>query len=228
MLWDTSSQVSLISKKWLDKYLCNSKLEDLSSVLGCPLPLDLESVNGTRIPYVGYALLDFSIGSAKLKVPFLVTKDDLSLPIIGYNVIQSVVKDENSIDVNVANLCKGFVDLSTQNAESLVGCLQITESLPISRVCTFKQGTVIRAGSNISIPVKVKDVVVSKRTPVLFQPDPLDILGDGVQVHESLLTLKRGSKRIFVTVSNSNCSDVKLDGKMCLGELHFSFLYCSS
>ena len=75
MLWDTSSQVSLISKKWLDKYLCNSKLEDLSSVLGCPLPLDLESVNGTRIPYVGYALLDFSIGSAKLKVPFLVLQN---------------------------------------------------------------------------------------------------------------------------------------------------------
>ena len=61
------------SKKWLDKYLCNSNLEDLSSVLGCPLPLDLESVNGPRIPYVGYTFLDFSIGSAKLKVPFLVT-----------------------------------------------------------------------------------------------------------------------------------------------------------
>ena len=90
----------------------------------------------------------------------------------------------------------------------------------MAKVTTYKQGAVIRAKSSISIPCKV-DCKVVRRTPALFEPSFDTSLDEDLQVHESLVTLKAGpNPRIFVTVTNTSSTDIKLHGKTWLGDLH--------
>ena len=219
-LWDTGAQVSLISTKWLTENKINYEIQDLSSVLGCGL--DVEGVTGSRIPYKGVTVLEFGMGNTKLNVPFLVTKEKLIQPIVGYNVISTIAESGASStgDDGVNDIQQGFTQLSREKAEALVNCLDADMSQPVSRVKTFKYGATIRAGANMSIPCKVKDIVVSKRTPVLFQPLLVDYLGDDLQIHESLLTIKKGARRILVTVTNTSTRDIELEGNVCIRELH--------
>ena len=59
--------------------------------------MKLVGANGGAIPFEGWIEVEFQLGpdtqsSLPLMVPFLVAKDDLEHPIIGYNVIEEVIK----------------------------------------------------------------------------------------------------------------------------------------
>ena len=58
--------------------------------------LDLKAANGTALPYSGWTEIDFSLIGTNhdygLKVPFLVCKEMLELPILGYNVIEEIAR----------------------------------------------------------------------------------------------------------------------------------------
>lgn len=62
--------------------------------------LDLEAANGTDLPYNGWIEVDFKLMGTNhdygIKVPVLVSRDSLDLPIIGYNVIEEIT--QNSTD----------------------------------------------------------------------------------------------------------------------------------
>ena len=62
--------------------------------------IDLRAANGTSIPYEGWVELTFRIvdqyPDCALIVPFLVTNSDLASPLIGYNVIEKLVKMKTS------------------------------------------------------------------------------------------------------------------------------------
>lgn len=86
--------VSLLSKQWLDRQVKDYHLGSISELLG--EELTVETANGTKIPYLGYVLLDFQIkNSSVLQVPFLVTNENIVQPIVGYNVIAAVLNQEN-------------------------------------------------------------------------------------------------------------------------------------
>ena len=94
-LWDTGSQICLISMKWLVDNGLDVKVEDLSTLIG--RDLHVEGVGGFTVPYEGYVILDFSVDNAIIQVPFLVTKERLECPIIGYNVISIMANDSNAL-----------------------------------------------------------------------------------------------------------------------------------
>ena len=50
--------------------------------------LDFKAANGTDLPYEGW-VDDFD---HTVKVPFLIAKDSLDMPIVGYNVIEEITK----------------------------------------------------------------------------------------------------------------------------------------
>ena len=59
-----------------------------------------ETNNGTALPYSGWSEIDFFlIGTNRdygLKVPFLVCKDVLDQPVIGYNVIEEITRKSSA------------------------------------------------------------------------------------------------------------------------------------
>ena len=72
----------------------------------------------------------------------------------------------------------------------------------------------INAGALISIPCRISEVLLDRMSPVLFEPEISDALPAGLEVHPSLLSLKKGlNRRILITVSNQSSQDIQLDGR---------------
>jgi hypothetical protein len=69
--------------------------------------ITIKGVIGSTVPYKGYVILKCIILGNQIDIPFLVTKDNLSEPIIGYNVISTVMS--NDATVAVTNIEETFV-----------------------------------------------------------------------------------------------------------------------
>ena len=54
----------------------------------------IKAANGTSIPYKGWTELEFTLASNQksIIVPFLVTKEIIDLPLVGFNVIEEFIK----------------------------------------------------------------------------------------------------------------------------------------
>ena len=101
-LWDTGAQVSIASKSWLGEYLPSLKTRKIEALLGEEAGLNLIGANGGPIPFDGWVEVQFQLtsgaqSSTPLTVPLLAARDDLEYPIIGYNVIEEVVKSPDQM-----------------------------------------------------------------------------------------------------------------------------------
>ena len=92
-LWDTGAMVSMISKRWLAHYFPDEEILAISEFLEGD-DLHLYTANNKILSVEGVVVLKFGIGSAAVTVPFVVANDELSQPIIGYNVIKRLVETE--------------------------------------------------------------------------------------------------------------------------------------
>ena len=101
MLWDTGAQVSIISVELFQKHLGQMAIKQLSELLDTDL--NLTAVNGTKVPYIGWVEVRVKLtppssnsGQEELLVPFLVTSEKLDCPILGYNVIEELVSQDQN------------------------------------------------------------------------------------------------------------------------------------
>ena len=94
-LLDTGAMVTMGGKRWLRQHGFRGKIRDISELLGEQCDLELSGVNGNEIPYEGYVMLEVEVGDNIVEVPFLVTKENIQSPIIGYNAIRKLVCDES-------------------------------------------------------------------------------------------------------------------------------------
>ena len=219
-LWDTGAQVSLISKAWLEANTKDVHVRDLSSILDTIL--EIEGVSGAKIPYEGYVEIDVKIGNLVLHAPFLVTKDPIIQPIIGFNIIEMMAKMLSPIDKDgLDQFREAFDDVSGGAIEALVAFLNTERQERLGKVVTYKYGALIPANSSLSIPCRVDGCIIDRRMPVVFEPTVDYSIDEGLQFQESFLNVKKGpSPRVFITVSNTTSRGIKLSGKTCLGELH--------
>ena len=61
---------------------------------------------------------------------------------------------------------------------------------------------------------------MEQRTTVVFEPSVDLALDEGLDIREAIITLKKGSTRVFLTISNTSNRDIKILGKIYLGDLH--------
>ena len=90
-LWDTGAMVSMVDGYWLEKVDPECEIQSVQSFLEGD-NLHLCAANNTNVDVEGVAMLTFGLGHVEVPVPFLVTKDRLEHPIIGYNLIKHVAK----------------------------------------------------------------------------------------------------------------------------------------
>ena len=224
-LLDTGAQVSLTFKRWLIQRGIRKEIRDIKELLDEKANLTLSGVNGSDIPYEGYVNLDVEVGGKMVEVPFLVTKQDIQSPIIGYNAIKKLVCDEaeekDSIEVVKELFRKSDKVLDDQSVSTLVATLQSSSTDMLSAVKIRKQGEVLKAGSVTTISCKIDSLLLEERTPAVFEPEIEELLPEGIQAHTTLVHLKKGiSSKIMVTVVNTNTRDVFLDGRLQIGEIH--------
>lgn len=88
---------------------------------------------------------------------------------MGYNVIEAVVRAELGPSDKEKVFKRGFPTLNNDKIHALVNFLQAEDAKSFVRVTTYKQGALIRAHSSISIPCRIEDCHVDRRTPVIFE-----------------------------------------------------------
>ena len=102
-LWDTGSQVSIVSRTWLEKHL-SQDMYVIRPVGEMASPrLRVVGMGQQEVPYEGYAILTFSMNNMdELKVPFLVGTM-WETPVIGTNIIEHVWEKPWKKEINKVN-----------------------------------------------------------------------------------------------------------------------------
>ena len=141
MLWDTGAQVSIISIQWLQQHLKYISIRQLSELLDAKV--NLTAVNGSVIPYIGWVEVRVKLippsshsNQGELIVPFLVTSETLDCPILGYNVIEELVnQDQNSKPI----IYKSFPQTESTKLDALVNFIQNSISGAICKLSTGRK-----------------------------------------------------------------------------------------
>ena len=132
-LWDTGAQVSMVDRKWLDKNISSYEICDMSEIVG--RDIEVKGAAGADIPYLGCVILRCTIADITTDVPFLVSKNAVKEPIIGYNVIAHLSKEV----VTAHKLLKNFPTIEEKSMKAVVNLLQEAEPTRLSSVKLHKK-----------------------------------------------------------------------------------------
>ena len=225
VLWDTGSQVSIVSEKWWKKTLPEEILHSLDELM--QPDLKLTAANGTRIPFKGWLKVQFELlsedGSTtpSILVPVLVTPDDLPRPIIGYNVIKEVATQTPQTDSLINAVSASFPFCPPNRASTLAEMIATYDPEDFCHITTGRTAVEIPAGQIANIKVRARTGPVKPKMVVMFEPDVLNQqLPEGLEISESVVELSGGtSSCIHIPVTNITHQDVILPKKTPLGNL---------
>ena len=96
VLLDTGAQVSVINDKYLRENFPHVDEYHVNELLDEPDSLRVQWGNQTGIPFSKYTVINLCIGEGEdkyhLDVPFLITTDQISNPILGFNAIKHIAQ----------------------------------------------------------------------------------------------------------------------------------------
>ena len=215
-MWDTGAMVSLLSESWMKHNLPGVEIKSLNELFDEYPGLDLSAVNHSRIPFVGWSEVTMVLaGGGLLKVPFVVTKIDLEQPLVGYNVVEEIIKefpDERLIESLFPSLNKKGA------ATQLINAVQ-TKASDIS-VSLTKKDITMAAGETITLKCKADAGRVDKPTPMLFEPDEQQLWPSGITINEALITIPAGiTSRVKIPIQNETQHSIMIPGKLFIGSL---------
>ena len=145
----------------------------------------LAAANGTPIPFKGWAELKFCLTgetalSQGMTVPVLVSTNEIERPIIGYNVIEMLVKTEDFYP----SINSAFPGLQPAQVAALVGFINTNDPDNFCEVKLGKEDVVIPAGENRVVTGRAHPGPVTEDMTVLFEPDVQRCWPEGLQIDE--------------------------------------------
>ena len=217
-LWDTGSMVSMVSRDWLDKQLPNAEVCKLEQFMGNE-KLDLRAANNSNISLDGIVLIDVRLNknSEPVKVPFIVTNEQLSHPILGYNLIEHIIITNNESSVEF------IPNLPSKSVQAVVTLIQERARAPdmLGEAKVYKN-TVIPANSRINVKCKASKItgVTSKDKSVLVTPI-INLYEDRLVVSESYSKVLKGKTPFVSTiVVNPTNQEIILRKGEVIGTVH--------
>ena len=223
MLWDTSAQVSMIPSELLSQQFGKIPIRQMEELIDT-VDLNLEAVNGTRIPYIGWLEINVKLVHPQvdqkhdeITFPFLVTNENLDYSILGYNVIEELVKhDDDSIEA----VYSSFPGKGRDKLNALVNFIQNSTSESICGIQSGKKDVIIPKNKTVYVTCCVNTGPVEQTTPVLFEPDELNQWPQGLEINETLTNIQKETvSKVKISVSNSTNSDIILKSHTTLGRL---------
>ena len=179
VLWDTGAQVSIVSEGFLQSQLSSVQIQDVERLLGSNGSISLQAANGTDIPYCGWAEIGVRLSNeneAEIIVPFLVTKENIEQPIIGFNIIDLMVKNtdgEVDGDKLLGRMMKSFHQSRDNDIQALISIIRATNSDELCLVKSTKKAHIVPAGQTVRLPCRANNGPIYRKTPVIFEPDEL-------------------------------------------------------
>ena len=222
-LYDTGAQVSLISNAWLKKSGIEAEVRDVKELLE---DFEVQSASNTKIPFEGYVMLKLRLdgwGSQVIQAPFLVTDQQLDNPIIGTNVIQQMVLLTDKFEKNVADAIfeHSFQSLEAKKLKLLVNLIRKVQQKSKSTVVTCNKKKII-IPKNCQRKIKCKSELVGsleRATPVYFEPSVNPAWADGLEVPETVTSIKKTKSTMYIYVNNPTNRDIQIQPKTTLGEV---------
>ena len=223
-LYDTGAQVSLMSESWLRDHLPTKRLQDVKELLD-DQEVVLFTATDAKIPFKGYVDVQLQLlswdPSVYFRVPFLVTSEKVTEPIIGYNVIAEIVQNPLSYGMEMEQLTTVLKNSlpTVKRIDTLINTLQNKVKANLSLVKSGRKAIRIPAGRNITVKCHVKTGAIGGRRPVIFESADYNI-PDGLEISDVLLSIPSGSScHVPIPVSNTSSELIVLPGKTKLGNL---------
>ncbi|CAB4023692.1 Hypothetical predicted protein [Paramuricea clavata] len=156
-------------------------------------------------------------------VPFLVTNDSLEYPILGYNVIEELIKPMNTSDIQSAHIATVQASFQGFDEKALLELVRLIQSARANELCTIKSPKndfVIPAKKTFKVNCRANTGPVEETTLVLFEPDELTTWPNGLSVHQTVTTVKQGStSQVKIDVTNTTNHDIVVRKYTVLGSL---------
>ncbi|CAH3139736.1 unnamed protein product, partial [Porites lobata] len=155
-LWDTGAQVSIVSADFLKSQLPAVQIRDIEQLLGTDGSINLQAANGTDIPYCGWAEISVRLANEKeteVRVPFLITRENIDQPIIGFNVIELMVRntEEENDDVLLNGMSKSFKLSKSGDTQVLISLIRTSNSDELCQVKSSKKPQIVPAGQTVHL-----------------------------------------------------------------------------
>ncbi len=229
-LWDTGAQASIASKHWLEEYLPSLKLRNIEELLGEETGLNLIGANGGSIPFEGWVEVQFQLASSTqssnpLTVPLLVARDELEFPIVGYNVIEEVIKDRDQVGGESADSLGEIMSsaFSEEKQESVTALVELVQTANVESLCALRSGknnVTVPRGQTVSVACRVDCGPLDEKAPVLFEPAQEPTWLADLELPEQLLSLPRGlPRKVNIEVHYPTRHDIILGRRTPLGSL---------
>ena len=211
-LWDTGAMISLVNKTFLREKFPNVEIHSISEFTG--QGLTLTAANKSEIDVEGVAILEFGVeeGDGLFQVPFLVTSQEISGPIIGYNTIEHLVKNYHD-KMNLPESLYNLVDClsSSKKAEAMVNLIEKGAGIEeLKSEAKLERNHVVHPGCYEKVRCRIKDLKFCNggNKLVMFAPFEEMCLEGDLVIFESAEILK--SRRKFVDVMVYNPTKQKL------------------
>ena len=232
-LWDTGSQVSVISSTVVNKYFPGVPVRRISEIFDAAYSnLNLVTANGTALPYNGWIELNFSLVFPEkhevkdsIQVPFLVTPENIDTPIVGFNVIEELcrnatVDSECSPDF-VKAMCNSLQNISENKSAALVDLIyQCTIEESKFSVKSSKHATIIPKNKTVNVTCRADIGHRDRNLPMMFAPHPESLVPCGLEITETILVAKKGSSPVLkLQVANKTDHNILLPARTALGSL---------
>ena len=221
-LWDTGAMISLMNKGFLEENFPDVEVHSISEFAG--QGISLTAANKSEIGVDGVAVLEFGIddGCGLFEVPFLVTSQELSSPIIGYNTIEHLVKNfRDKMDLP-KSLCTLVDCLSTEKADAMVNIIEEgAEIVELNSEAKLEKDQVIHPGCCEKVRCRIKDLKFCSggEKLVMFAPyEELCVEGELV-IFESVEVLKARRKFVDIMVYNPTKQKMFLKKGKAMGEV---------
>lgn len=227
-LLDSGAQVSIIDCKWKNKYIPDQALRPLSAIVDGG-DFNVSAVNGEPLPFEGWVELIVNLPgnddpSLAIQVPFLVGKMPLERPLLGFNVVEEIIRGKKDTEQGLcafAELLKMALDIKGEQANAIVSFIQEQPHVNSGAIVTVgPKDVVLPPGQVAHIKCEVPVGLKCSESVVLFESMVESALSTQLDVGEGLMEVE-GTEWPYVRIplGNPTACEVTIRRRTPLGSI---------
>lgn len=215
VLWDTGSQVCIVSREWVENNLSDVEIKPIEELLDGE-HIELKAANGLEMPYEGWILVTFRVGSSDtIYLPMLVYPHGMANPLIGYNAISQVV--DNHAETAVGDFLESFPGKGRRAVLSLIQVMKGRETWSMRSPA---QHLVVEGGHSRKIKQRLKVGRVRDPVTCVFESDPLTMLPEGLEIPPTLMSIPKGyNPTVEIMVHNTTQRQIVIPRRTPIGRI---------
>ena len=214
--------VSLVSRAWLEKEFPSLQIHPVEDFVGDRGGIDLRAANNSNVTVDGVVVADFQIPNTidlNIAVPFLVTNNQIDLPVVGYNVIEYLLESCPDPTYIQSIIIESLPSIKPLEAKAVINIIQENRNDILAMVRTTKS-KIIPKNSVSHVQCRIRDLgpIQSKIMTVVFQPDIT--FETDLELNETIVNIKKGKDLMKIPIFNPTGKDIYIPSKTNLGTIN--------